>query len=219
MKRHVIGWALGAVGFGLACQDVQAAFVAVGTYDSTTNSNVVDSSAAAAPNDVTSFSTAVATAFPLGNSGVVTFDSGSGTLTGTSASVIDATYGSTASPNSKSLRVTSSTPLEIYTALSNSSFTPISGSQNVFPGVGSDRETISTFRLDFGPITNGSVDEGVLKAGVTFLSRNTTSFPKTITMLGDVQRWLDADHQRFAEQQQGWRRHLFRRHRPGFRFC
>lgn len=121
-----------------------ATFTTVGVYDSTTQTNAVDTNASGnlltstLTNDVLGFSTAVANAFSLGFGGVVNFDlpNGADTSVTSDAAGIIASYASGAKSLTFSTSVLAGTTASsTFNYATFTSLTPISGSRGAIPSV------------------------------------------------------------------------------------
>lgn len=181
-----------AAGVALAGTMAQAAVLrTVATYDAATNANVVDTIASASnangvavasdlANTLGGFKTRIATAFAANNGGAVDFDGlnyattpasvlGNNTSLGTQ---LDLQFGTGLS---KTLAITSN---ETLRTAAYGSATAISGALSFDDGDTAD----GFFTLNFGSITGGAANEGVLEVGVTVLSRNTNGGTTTMTV-------------------------------------
>lgn len=137
------------------------------------STNVVEKSATASPNDVLTFSNAVAVAY-AGNTGGV-FNLPSSITAGTT--VYRGTYGTA---NGKRLTITSSVPMQGVGWPPSGSFHPVS-----YPYGTTSQGNQSAYSLAIGPITDpvtGTelLSEEVSKIGFTILSRTDATYPADI---------------------------------------
>ena len=137
--------------------------------------NLVDNSAAAAPNDVLTFSNAVATAHTGNFGGVFNFPSNP------SGTIFRGTYGVA---NAKRLTITSSSTMQAVGLPPSGTFTPISTSAATTTSTDQ-----SAYNLAIGPITDALTDapllsEEVSQIGLTILSRTHASqYPADIRVM------------------------------------
>lgn len=140
------------------------------------NTNAVDKSATASPNDVNTFSNAVAAAWAADRGGVYDLP----TLSGTANTIFRATYGQN---NSKRLTVTSSVNLQAVGWPPSGSFNPVSYQYATCQSADS-----SSYSLAIGPITDPLTDavilsEQVTQIGLVILSRtHATQYPSDIRL-------------------------------------
>jgi hypothetical protein len=144
-----------------ACSTAHAAVVddVVKVYDATGADNV-DASAAGSPNDVASFTTAVADAFDAGLGGVFNFDS---------TAAFDNTFTANYDGGARQLNFTTSTTTQGVTT--SGSFAPISGLRG---------RTTSTNQSSWSIAFSGS--QPIVQLGFTVLSRDNVSLDVKATV-------------------------------------